>query len=103
MTLLLNHLSRYRNCFFKAQSRKATGNILMNQTGTETRLPVYMDISIFSKLRRKETIERLHLLGLSISYDRVIELSTAMCEIVNGKFQKEKVLCICRTTTTAVF
>lgn len=78
---------------FNIQSRKPTGNILRHQTERETPLAVYMGLSIFGKTRKKEIVEKLHSLGLSISYTRVLELSTAMCEVVNVKFQEEKVLC----------
>lgn len=54
-------------------------------------MPVYMDLSIFSKTRKREIVDKLHSLGHSIMYHRVLERLAEICEFVNEVFQKEKV------------
>ena len=41
----------------------------------ETPFPIYIGLSVFAKTRMKKLVEMLHANGLSISYDRVLEIS----------------------------
>ena len=44
----------------------------------ETPLPTYIGIMMHAHTRKKELVDRLSHLGLSISYDRVLQLSAQM-------------------------
>ena len=44
----------------------------------EPPLPVYLGLSLHAKTRKRELVDTLYNLGLSISYDRVLSISTEM-------------------------
>ena len=58
-----------------------------------TSLPIYVGISVHAKTRKRGLIDTLFDLGLSISYDRVMELSTAMANHVCEQYHCNKVVC----------
>lgn len=45
------------------------------------------------KIRRCDLIESIHTLGLSVSYDRVLQISTDLGNAVCRQYQEEKVVC----------
>ena len=55
----------------------------------EPPLPLYLGLNIHTQTRSKKLVNNLYKLGLSISYDRVIELenslATAVCKCYNRK------------------
>jgi hypothetical protein len=59
----------------------------------DTPLPVYLGISIHGKTRNRELIDILFKLGLSISYDRVLSISTDLANTMIKKFEEENVVC----------
>ena len=48
----------------------------------ETPLPIYLGVMIHATTRKRDIIDKLHKLGLSISYDRVLQLSTDLANTV---------------------
>lgn len=68
--LMYNSLVRRRECH--------SGTIYKHNRGRETPLPIYLDILIHTKTRKRELVEDLHELGLSISYDRVLDISSEL-------------------------
>ena len=44
----------------------------------ETPVPLYVGLSIHAKTRSRDLIETMHILGLSVSYDRVLAISTEL-------------------------
>ena len=42
----------------------------------ETPLPIYLGVMIHTNAQKRELVDNLYELGLSISYDRVLEIST---------------------------
>ena len=59
----------------------------------ETPLPLYVALSIHAKTRSRELIETLHSLGLCVSYDRVLSVSTDLGNSVVRRYQQEGVVC----------
>ena len=57
----------------------------------ETPLPTYIGIMMHAHTRKKELVDRLSHLGLSISYDRVLQLSAQMGNSVCQQFHREHV------------
>lgn len=73
----------------------------------ETPLPVFIGISIHTKTRKRELVDLLHKYGLSISYDRVLAISTGMANGIIHKYAEEGAvvppkLCSDLFTTAAV-
>ena len=59
----------------------------------ETPFPVYVGMSVFAKTRKRPFIEILHENGLSISYDRVLEISAQLGEAVVAQYVEDGVVC----------
>ena len=57
----------------------------------ETTLPIFLGTLIHSKTRKREFVDYMFVLGLSISYDRLLEISTLLgdriCNAANAKRQ----------------
>ena len=59
----------------------------------ETPLPIYLGLSVHAKTRSRELVDNLYDLGLSVSYDRVMSISTDLGNGVCRRFEEEKVVC----------
>ena len=59
----------------------------------ETPLSIYVGLSIHAKTRRRNLVETIHTLGLSVSYDRVLAVSTDLGNAVSRRFQEKNVVC----------
>lgn len=59
----------------------------------EPPLPLYLGLMIHAKTRKRGIVDQLFELGMAISYDRVLEISTSMGNSVTDRFQKERVVC----------
>ena len=59
----------------------------------ETPFPVYIGVSVFAKTRKRSLVEMLHEHGMSISYDRVLEISAQLGDATVSKFVEEGVVC----------
>ena len=59
----------------------------------ECMLPVYTALKIHGETRKRSLVEVMHKLGLCISYDRVMDISTDLANSVTAQFEKEGVVC----------
>eukprot|EP00112_Aurelia_sp_Birch-Aquarium-sp1_P011754 Seg2473.4 transcript_id=Seg2473.4/GoldUCD/mRNA.D3Y31 product="hypothetical protein" protein_id=Seg2473.4/GoldUCD/D3Y31 len=59
----------------------------------ETPLPIYLGILVHAETRKKGMIEKLHNLGFSISYDRVLCLASEMGNSVVESYRLDGVVC----------
>ena len=63
--------------------KKDTHSVRHHRT-KETPLPVYIGMKVHSEIRKRELVDRLNNLGLSISYDRLLRISAStannLCE-----------------------
>ncbi len=59
----------------------------------ETPFAVYVGMSLFAKTRKRQLIDMLHVNGLSISYDRVLEISAQLGEAVVAQYVEDGVIC----------
>ena len=74
----------------------------------ETPVPTYVGLMLHGHTRKKELVDGLYHLGLSISYDRVLCLSAQMRNRVCEQFHNDRVVCsprLCGSvfTTSAVY
>lgn len=54
---------------------------------------MYVGLSVHAKTRRKDLADTLFQLGLSISYDRVMDMTTALGNHMSGLYHREQVVC----------
>ena len=59
----------------------------------ETPLPIYVGISVHAKTRSRDLVETLHDLGISVSYDRVLAISTDLGNEVCRRYIEEGAVC----------
>jgi len=59
----------------------------------ETPLPMYVGIFLYNETRSKKIINTLFSLGLSISYTRVLSLSSNIARAVEERFEEDGVVC----------
>ncbi|KAK3730385.1 hypothetical protein QZH41_004674 [Actinostola sp. cb2023] len=59
----------------------------------ETPLPIYVGLSIHAKTRSRDLVENMHDLGLSVSYDRVLAISTDLGNEVCRRYKDEGAVC----------
>ena len=58
----------------------------------ETPLPIYLGLMVHARTRKRDLIETLSDLGLSISYDRVLDISTAIGNQVCDHYHQSQVV-----------
>lgn len=78
------------NCYSRYKEGAATHR---HSKDRETAFPVYMGLSVYAKTRKRNLVEMLHDHGLSISYDRVLEVSAQLGEATVNKYVEEGVVC----------
>ncbi len=57
-------------------------------------MPTYIGLVLHAHTRKRELVDKLFYLGLSISYDRVLRLSAEMGNSVCQRFYMEQVVCL---------
>ena len=77
----------------KHKRKKATTDSVRHNTAQETPVPTYIGLMLHAHTRKKELVDRLHHLGISISYDRVLRLSAQMGNRVCKQFHSDHVVC----------
>lgn len=68
---------------------------LRNQREREPPLPLYLALSIHGRSRDKSLIDELHKLGISVSSNRVQEVTSSLCQLVVNRANEEGILCPC--------
>jgi hypothetical protein len=59
----------------------------------EPPLPIFVGINIHAQTRSKKIVKQLYRLGISISYDRVMELENSLACSASERFEEDKVVC----------
>ena len=59
----------------------------------EPPLPIYVGLLLHAQTRKRTLIDNLYNLGLSISYDRVLSISTDVGNAVSALFEEERLVC----------
>ena len=59
----------------------------------ETPVPIYIGLMLHAHTRKKELVDKLYNLGMSISYDRVLRLSAQMGNNICEQFNRDHVVC----------
>ena len=78
------------NCYSRYKEGAATHR---HPKDRETPFPVYIGMSVYAKTRKRGLVEMLHKHGMSISYDRVLEISAQLGDATVSKYVEEGVVC----------
>ena len=74
------------------RGRKESEHIRHN-TDRETPTPLYTALVIYNKTRKRDLIDIMFEKGLSISYDKVLQLSSDLANSVIARYEDEGVVC----------
>ena len=75
----------------KCRSKGTTSSY--HSTDREPPLPIYLGLMLHAETRKRDLIDKLYGLGLSVSYDRVLALSTEMGNKACAQFESDGVVC----------
>ena len=94
---------------YNSYHRRSSGEVKQERRNKsrETPLPIFVGLSIHAKTRSRDLVENMHTLGLSVSYDGILYISTDLGNAVCRRYQEENVVCPCNLrlnlfTTAAV-
>ncbi len=76
-----------------ARCRGGSSNSLIHHQERETPLPLFVGVLVHSKTRKRELVDAQFELGLSISYDGVMSISTILGNNLCHQFEIEKNVC----------
>ena len=72
---------------------KQSPDVPRHNAARETSLPIYLGIMLHSKTRKRELVDKLFELGLTVSYDRVLNISTELGNKVCHHYETKGVVC----------
>ena len=79
---------------FNSHARRRKGSLgSRHKLSNETPLPIYLGLELHAQTRKRQLIDTMFQLGLSISYDRVLGISTQLGNSVCQQYQTENVVC----------
>lgn len=88
-TLSIAQLLQYNSSL----RRRRGSTSIQHSKSRETPLPIYLGMMIHGRTRKRELIDILFHLGLSISYDRVLEISMDTAISAAQQYESEGVVC----------
>ena len=68
-------------------------NFSKHSQSRETPFTIYVGVLIYAKTRKRQLIESLHQHGVSVSYDRVLQISQQLGEAVVNRVAVEGLVC----------
>lgn len=89
--LIISQLLMY-NSLVRCRKNQTIGNIRHSRE-RETPLPPYLGVMLHTKTHKRELVETLYDLGLSVSYDRVMNISTELGNKMCSLYHWEKAVC----------
>ena len=104
-TLTNSQLLKFNSCF---SNQSGSSDQDRHNRCRETLLPIYLGHSIHAQTRKRELVDDFFKLGLSVSYDTVLSISTDIGNTICRKFPEENLVCPAKLgkgifTTSAVY
>ena len=88
-TLSVAQLLQFNSSFCRVSGSSG----ICHNKSRETPLPIYVGVTIHNKTRKRQLVDKLFELGLSISYDHVMEISTEQGNRACKQYNQEKTVC----------
>lgn len=73
--------------------RKSSTDTIYHSKERETPLPVYLGLLVHGQTRKRDLVDSLFQLGLSISYDRLLEISSDLGNSTIEQYEKDGAVC----------
>ncbi|XP_014664507.1 PREDICTED: uncharacterized protein LOC106806883 [Priapulus caudatus] len=91
--LTLSQLLMYNSLVCQREIATTNRPTTWHSQDRETPLPIYLGIMIHTKTRKRALVDTLFDLGLCISYDRVLDISTELGNKICQYYEVEKAVC----------
>lgn len=78
---------------FNMHEKQPKSNVVRNRKHLEPPLPLYMALSTYGRSRDKRQIDEMHNLGLSVSHNRIMEVTSHLCRMAVAQAQTDGVVC----------
>ena len=91
-TLTISQLLMFNSCA-RRRNVNETADSIRRSSNREPPLPVYLGALLHTKTRKRELVDILYHLGLSVSYNRVLDISTSLGSKTCRFYAKEGVVC----------
>ena len=79
--------------FNSVKHASSTQGRVRHNKSQETPLPIYVGLKLHSDTRKRQLVDRLHSLGLSISYDRLLRMSSGVAKRFCRQYERDGVVC----------
>jgi len=90
--LTISQLLIYNSSIRRREKTNATETSSVRHS-LERKTPIYLGLMVHTKTRKRELVDTLFSLGLSISYDRVLDISTELGNNICRFYESEKAVC----------
>ena len=91
--LTLSQLLIYNSLIRQRNTTTTSRHTIRHRQDQETPLPIYLGIMLHTKTRKQALVDTLFNLGLCISYDRVLDISTELGNKICNYSEVEKAVC----------
>ena len=91
--LAIAQLLKCNSVWHRRRESPITTSNVRRSTAQETHVPMYIGLLVRAQTRRRERVDRFSHIGVSITYDRVLRLSSQLGETVMRQFHKAQVEC----------
>ena len=80
-------------CFNSVKKSSSSGKYIRHNKNRENPLVTYVSMIIHAKTRSKSLIDKFYNLGLCVSYDRLMDISTDLANEVIAQYEEDGVVC----------
>jgi len=91
--LSIAQLLKFNSIKHKRRQATTQSGTVRHSIDQETPVPMYIGLMLHAHTCKRDLVDRLYNLGMSISYDRVLRLTAQVGSNVCEQFQKEHVVC----------
>lgn len=99
----LSQLSIF-NAVKRHRDPQSDGTAVRHDPNREPPLPVYLGLLVHAETRKKTLIvDKFHRLGMSISYDRVMQISADLGNSICAQFEDDGVVCPSKLKKVTVY
>lgn len=75
------------------QKKVPKGEIVRNKRELEAPFPLYLALSTYGRSRCRKATDEMHKFGVSVSSDRIMEVTSDLCNLVAARAKEEGILC----------
>ncbi|KAK3909702.1 Cis-prenyltransferase 4, chloroplastic [Frankliniella fusca] len=69
------------------------GDLVRNARDLEAPFPLFLALSTYGRSRSRKAIDEMHRFGVSVSADRIMEVTSDLCHLVTERADEEGILC----------